>query len=576
MSSSLFVLDNNSTDSDGGPEGRRPPPPQASRLGPAAFDDEDDALFASVPMPDFANDDNAGLEAAAADPAVTGALSYGADCEQRPQRPAPSTVPKRQQNRPASSVQASSDETVYPVAQSTQLPSRQQHPHQTPKPKPPSSHRRSSSGKFPGPAGRLPRLKVPPDSGRGGQGVANAFVEAARKLNAAASAAAAAAAASRREERAATAGAGASAVVAASSQTSTISNASSSSGIDEEASWCAAAADLGPGLCRYLSRYSIAESLRLASSGQLPRNKVPAMLVIVETMDPTAVDCAASVKDATGRLQATLHRQVFRDLRDRVQPGAALVLRRVTLFSPDQRSYYLNITMDNIVRVYDRSGAPLQSNSSATAAASTLSNDEVQRLEAECLRPRTPPPKRVPESRYDVSSDSGSSSAASSATPVKRFRFAPVGTPEQHPQQHQSHPQSRQSYPQPHQSHHQSRQSYPQPHQPHPQSRQSYPQPHQPHPQSRQSYPQPHQSHPQSRQSYPQPHQSHPQSRQSYPQHPQPHPQSRQSYPQHPQPHQNQQQRSRQSSDTRVLQESYREAFEDNMDELLASALDDI
>uniref|UniRef100_A0A1I8JFU1 ERCC4 domain-containing protein n=1 Tax=Macrostomum lignano TaxID=282301 RepID=A0A1I8JFU1_9PLAT len=406
MSSSLFVLDNNSTDSDGGPEGRRPPPPQASRLGPAAFDDEDDALFASVPMPDFANDDNAGLEAAAADPAVTGALSYGADCEQRPQRPAPSTVPKRQQNRPASSVQASSDETVYPVAQSTQLPSRQQHPHQTPKPKPPSSHRRSSSGKFPGPAGRLPRLKVPPDSGRGGQGVANAFVEAARKLNAAASAAAAAAAASRREERAATAAAGASAVVAASSQTSTISNASSSSGIDEEASWCAAAADLGPGLCRYLSRYSIAESLRLASSGQLPRNKVPAMLVIVETMDPTAVDCAASVKDATGRLQATLHRQVFRDLRDRVQPSAALVLRRVTLFSPDQRSYYLNITMDNIVRVYDRSGAPLQSNSSATAAASTLSNDEVQRLEAECLRPRTPPPKRVPESRYDVASDS--------------------------------------------------------------------------------------------------------------------------------------------------------------------------
>ncbi|XP_025106250.1 uncharacterized protein LOC112571478 [Pomacea canaliculata] len=121
--------------------------------------------------------------------------------------------------------------------------------------------------------------------------------------------------------------------------------------------------------------------LHRAKCRQLPKGKVPLMLGIIDSIDFTGIDAGVVVRDQTGQMQGTLHRDVLRDFGAELQAGAAIVLRQVSVISPSSRTHYLNITSANIVAIYPSQGCTgqvilpgslLQSSASGQTAQQTL------------------------------------------------------------------------------------------------------------------------------------------------------------------------------------------------------------
>nr|KAG5706001.1 hypothetical protein BaRGS_028110 [Batillaria attramentaria] len=60
----------------------------------------------------------------------------------------------------------------------------------------------------------------------------------------------------------------------------------------------------------------------------LPKGKVPLLLGVVDSIDIHGSDAGVVVKDQTGHMEGTLHRDVLRDFAADLQAGAAVVLRQ--------------------------------------------------------------------------------------------------------------------------------------------------------------------------------------------------------------------------------------------------------
>lgn len=105
-----------------------------------------------------------------------------------------------------------------------------------------------------------------------------------------------------------------------------------------------------------LLQFSISQALSQAALKKLHNGKVTHLRVLIKSIVPSGGNATAVLKDPTGEILGTFHSQALEDHPSELQPGAALVLRQVSMFSPSVRKHYLNITADNIVRVYTVNG----------------------------------------------------------------------------------------------------------------------------------------------------------------------------------------------------------------------------
>ncbi|XP_043955803.1 homologous recombination OB-fold protein isoform X3 [Gambusia affinis] len=164
------------------------------------------------------------------------------------------------------------------------------------------------------------------------------------------------------------------------------SQCSSSQSEEEEFSgraWAAMKAEMGldernPSC--FLHTYSVVMVLRKAALKQLPRNKVPNMAVLLKSIIHTNADAKAVFKDPTGEIQGTVHRRLLEERCEELKAGAVLLLKQVGVFSPSHRNHYLNVTPNNLLRIYSPAGEPTVS---SPAPAPGVPREPVSRMQLE-------------------------------------------------------------------------------------------------------------------------------------------------------------------------------------------------
>nr|XP_033945109.1 homologous recombination OB-fold protein [Pseudochaenichthys georgianus] len=111
----------------------------------------------------------------------------------------------------------------------------------------------------------------------------------------------------------------------------------------------------------FLHSYSVVMVLRKAALKRLAKNKVPNMAVLLKSIIHTHADAKVVFKDPTGEIQGTVHRRLLEDRVEELKVGAVLLLKQVGVFSPSHRNHYLNVTPNNLLRIYGPNGVSLSS-----------------------------------------------------------------------------------------------------------------------------------------------------------------------------------------------------------------------
>lgn len=99
-------------------------------------------------------------------------------------------------------------------------------------------------------------------------------------------------------------------------------------------------------------RYTIIRAHSEAIQQTLDHGKVPCLCALVKAFSLKEADASVLLKDPTGEIHGTLHRKVLEDYQTDLAPGAGLILKHVSVFSPAPRKHYLNITPGNILQIY--------------------------------------------------------------------------------------------------------------------------------------------------------------------------------------------------------------------------------
>lgn len=119
-----------------------------------------------------------------------------------------------------------------------------------------------------------------------------------------------------------------------------------------ESPWLKLVADLGENSSKILKSFSIKELHNKACKKQLYQGKVPLLFTVLETVDLSSIDASVRLRDKTGSIQGTIHRNLVKEYGEHLQPSTVLVLRQVGVLSPTPRTHYLNITANNLVSLY--------------------------------------------------------------------------------------------------------------------------------------------------------------------------------------------------------------------------------
>ncbi|KAG8222806.1 hypothetical protein J437_LFUL005012 [Ladona fulva] len=103
-----------------------------------------------------------------------------------------------------------------------------------------------------------------------------------------------------------------------------------------------------------LSKICLKWARQKASARQLPAHKVPFLAVAIHALDCSSPDPCVILRDPTGEMGGTLHRDVWERYGYLLHPGAALALRQVGVLSTGAaaRRHYLNITENNLLSIY--------------------------------------------------------------------------------------------------------------------------------------------------------------------------------------------------------------------------------
>ncbi|XP_042643353.1 homologous recombination OB-fold protein [Tyto alba] len=76
------------------------------------------------------------------------------------------------------------------------------------------------------------------------------------------------------------------------------------------------------------------------------------MAVMIKSLSRTNVDAGAVFRDPTGEMQGTVHRLLLEERQSELRPGSVLLLKQVGVFSPSHRNHYLNVTPNNLLKIY--------------------------------------------------------------------------------------------------------------------------------------------------------------------------------------------------------------------------------
>ncbi|CAH8525340.1 unnamed protein product [Schistosoma bovis] len=177
-------------------------------------------------------------------------------------------------------------------------------------------------------------------------------------------------------------------------------NQSSSSQSEEAALLNRLQSECGPTIWSVVEKYSVREILKMITSNQLPKGKIPIMCGFLDEVELMPTDAKALLKDNSGVLACTIHRSVIKEYKNDLGCCSLLLLKQVTIFSPTGKKFYANITLPNIVKIYTPENTIITSASGHHTTAplsSPLSLREVEALEEDCLRALSPPSTPIPQ-----------------------------------------------------------------------------------------------------------------------------------------------------------------------------------
>jgi len=80
------------------------------------------------------------------------------------------------------------------------------------------------------------------------------------------------------------------------------------------------------------------------------KEKVPTLIALVKACTMVDHNMFVELKDPTGEIQATVHREVLQE-HPTLTIGCALALQKVSVFSPTPKKHYLNICLNNVIIV---------------------------------------------------------------------------------------------------------------------------------------------------------------------------------------------------------------------------------
>ncbi|GJY60468.1 reverse transcriptase domain-containing protein [Tanacetum coccineum] len=110
--------------------------------------------------------------------------------------------------------------------------------------------------------------------------------------------------------------------------------------------------------------YLHGEGLSVSSClGDMKKNcikgKLELVVGVVKSCTPNSLgDMTVTLKDPTGTMGGTIHYKVFQDEKNgytkSIKVGSVLILRNVSVWTPTPSQHYLNITIRNIVKVFDK------------------------------------------------------------------------------------------------------------------------------------------------------------------------------------------------------------------------------
>ncbi|GJS29902.1 reverse transcriptase domain-containing protein [Tanacetum coccineum] len=89
------------------------------------------------------------------------------------------------------------------------------------------------------------------------------------------------------------------------------------------------------------------------------KGKLELVVGVVKSCTPNSLgDMTVTLKDPTGTMGGTIHYKVFQDEKNgyakSIKVGSVLILRNVSVWTPKPSQHYLNITIRNIVKVFDK------------------------------------------------------------------------------------------------------------------------------------------------------------------------------------------------------------------------------
>ncbi|XP_039291042.1 uncharacterized protein LOC111051853 [Nilaparvata lugens] len=198
--------------------------------------------------------------------------------------------------------------------------------------------------------------------------------------------------------------------------------------------WQRLVADLDshpPQVQQFLSSWTVAAVKRKASARMLPGHKVPYLAAILHSVQCSSPDPFLTLRDSTGEISGTLHRDVWQQFGDDIIVGSVLVLINVGLLSVGTapRRHYLNITENNLASIYSaRHGdVRLTTFKCMTSADFIKTIDDWQKNKMQSPQPSAPCSNRSPLFTFPSNNSSPapqppslfSSSCRNTSTPVR-------------------------------------------------------------------------------------------------------------------------------------------------------------
>nr|XP_018906701.1 PREDICTED: uncharacterized protein LOC109036784 [Bemisia tabaci] len=113
-----------------------------------------------------------------------------------------------------------------------------------------------------------------------------------------------------------------------------------------------------------LNNFTVAWVKRKAIARQFVKNRVPFLAALLTSLDCSALDKVSGpvvfLKDPTGEIQGTLHREAWDKFGPYLVIGSVLVLRQVAVYTAgtSTRQQYLNITAKSIAIIYPPDSSP--------------------------------------------------------------------------------------------------------------------------------------------------------------------------------------------------------------------------